>query len=127
MLAMINVVCLRPGVGGRRSGTPGTELERYFGWPATVVAEQWESDDPDLASKILRVAPVYRPHEEMKLSVRRVSVIAAILNVVFAVGIEVALRSLFPPYEATRSEAGIVAIVICALIVRFGRHFGTYL
>lgn len=127
IVAATNFICLRPGIGGGRIGRTGTDFERYFGWPITAVAELWQSDDPELASAILKVAPFYRPGNEMKLSVRRIGAFAAAMNTIFAVGVAIGISAIFPPYEAARSEAGIVAIVICAFIFRFGRYFGSHL
>jgi hypothetical protein len=62
---------------------PGTQLERFFGWPATYRAESWRSDDRELASRILAVAPFYYPGEEMSLEQREIGIGALVVDVAF--------------------------------------------
>src|SRR5262245_8193199 len=86
------------GVGGRTDivnveKPKGTELERFFGWPAYYRAELWRSDDQALATKILREAPFYDPGKEMTEVIRRTSWQACLLNLVFAIS-ALALMSL---------------------------------
>jgi hypothetical protein len=41
---LLNWQCWQPGVGGAAGGgPPGTQLERFFGWPATYQVELWRS------------------------------------------------------------------------------------
>jgi hypothetical protein len=85
ILFLLNWQCWRPGVGGAVGGRPpGTELERFFGWPATYQAELWRSDDQALATRILAVAPFYNPDVEMSLEHRGFGVAALTVDVVFA-------------------------------------------
>jgi hypothetical protein len=76
-----NAFSLQPGVGSGSDERPGTEFERFLGFPATYRAELWESDDPNLAQKILAKAPFYSPHDEMKLRHGYSSVAALAVNV----------------------------------------------
>src|SRR5438128_1075385 len=65
VLFLLNWQCWQPGVGGAVGGRPpGTQLERFFGWPATYLAELWRSADQALASRILASAPFYDPGDE---------------------------------------------------------------
>jgi hypothetical protein len=85
-LFMLNWQCWQPGVGGAVGGRPpGTQLELFFGWPATYQAELWRSDDEALASRILASAPFYYPDGEMSLECRAVGMRALALNLLFAV------------------------------------------
>ena len=85
LLFLVNWQCWRPGVGGAVGGRPpGTQLERFFGWPATYQAELWRSDDQELASKILKSAPFYYPGDEMALEYREFGIPALGIDIVFA-------------------------------------------
>ena len=82
---LLNWQCWQPGVGGAGGGRPpGTQLERFFGWPATYQAELWRSDDQALASRILAAAPFYYPEHEMTLEQREFGIAALAVDVVFA-------------------------------------------
>jgi hypothetical protein len=84
-LFLLNWQCWQPGVGGAVGGrAPGTQLERFFGWPATYQAELWRSDDQALASRILTAAPFYYPEHEMTLEQREFGIVALAVDVVFA-------------------------------------------
>jgi hypothetical protein len=84
-LFLLNWQCWQPGVGGTIGGKPpGTQLERYFGWPATYQAELWRSDDPALAARILAEAPFYDPGDEMSLEYRILGVAAIAVDGAFA-------------------------------------------
>jgi hypothetical protein len=79
-----NFLCWKPGIGPTAKGPPvGTELELYYGWPATFYVECWQSEDPFLGSRILLVAPFYRPEGEMDLQDRYFGWLPAGVNVVF--------------------------------------------
>jgi hypothetical protein len=85
VLFLANWQCWRPGVGGAVGGRPpGTQLERFFGWPATYQAELWRSDDEALASRILASAPFYYPGDKMSLEYRALGMEAVAVNVAFA-------------------------------------------
>jgi hypothetical protein len=85
LLFLVNWHCWRPGVGGAVGGRPpGTQLERFFGWPATYQAELWRSDDEQLASRILKSASFYYPGDEMALEYRELGIPALGIDIVFA-------------------------------------------
>jgi hypothetical protein len=85
VLFLVNWQCWRPGVGGAVGGRPpGTQLERFFGWPATYQAELWRSDDQELASNILKSAPFYYPGDEMAMECREFGILALAIDIVFA-------------------------------------------
>jgi hypothetical protein len=85
VLFLLNWQCWQPGVGGAVAGRPpGTQLERFFGWPATYQAELWRSDDQALASRILASAPFYYPRDEMSLEYRALGIEALAVDVAFA-------------------------------------------
>jgi hypothetical protein len=85
VLFLLNWTCWQPGVGGAVGGKPpGTQLERFFGWPATYQAELWRSDDQELASRILASAPFYDPNGEMSLEYRVLGVGPLAINIAFA-------------------------------------------
>ncbi|HMF16923.1 MAG TPA: hypothetical protein VKE98_06915 [Gemmataceae bacterium] len=85
VLVLVNWQCWQPGVGGAVGGRPpGTQLERFFGWPATYQAELWRSDDEKLASRILKSAPFYYPGDEMALEYREFGIPALAIDLVFA-------------------------------------------
>jgi hypothetical protein len=69
----------------RRGRPPGTQLEQFFGWPATYQAELWRSDDQALAVRILASAPFYYPGGEMSLEYRVLGMAALAVDVAFAV------------------------------------------
>lgn len=77
-----NIVCWSVGVGSTPKRA-ATELDRYFGWPAYYRVELWVSNDPTLASRILRAAPFYDPNSEMTRAVRHFSSAALSLNILF--------------------------------------------
>ncbi len=84
ILLLVNCQSWQPGVGGAIRGVMlGTRLERFFGWPATYRAEFWRSDDGELASRILAVAPFYYPGEEMSLEQRKLGIGALAVDVAF--------------------------------------------
>jgi hypothetical protein len=87
VLLLANLFCWLLGVGSHTNlpdGTEGTELERYFGWPAQYRAELWSSGDTGLASVILKAAPFYTPGVEMERRVRYTGVAAVLVDVLFA-------------------------------------------
>jgi hypothetical protein len=85
VLFLLNWQCWKPGVGGAVGRSPpGTQLERYFGWPATYQAELWRSDDQALASRILAWAPFYYPGNEMSLEYRVIGMEALGIDVAVA-------------------------------------------
>ena len=85
VLFLLNWQCWRLGIGSAVGGRPpGTELERFFGWPATYQAELWRSDDRALADRILASAPFYWPGDEMALEYRVLGMAALAVNVGFA-------------------------------------------
>src|SRR5437764_14062500 len=62
ILLAANLWCWRPGIGGGRPArAPGTEVELYYGWPATYRAEWWRSGDPALGGALLERAPFFHP------------------------------------------------------------------
>jgi hypothetical protein len=85
-LVLVNSVCWLPGVGTCLTlpeRPKGTEVELYYGWPATYRAELWRSNDPTLARRILASAPFYRPGGEMERHVRYTGGLAIALDVLF--------------------------------------------
>ncbi len=75
-----------PGTGPRRAPKPpGSELERFFGWPATYRAELWESDDPRMADWYAGSAWMSDPSPHMTLLARRFGLRAAAVDLLFAV------------------------------------------
>lgn len=82
---VLNLICWQPGIGGTRSGPPGAELERYFGWPAQYRAELWHSEDVELLHKLFVRAPFYQPHGEMDLKNRYLGWKAVAVNCSFGV------------------------------------------
>lgn len=77
-----NIICWSVGVGSAPKRT-ATELDRYFGWPAYYRVELWVSNDPALASRILRAAPFYDPNSEMTRAIRHFSAVVLFFNMLF--------------------------------------------
>jgi hypothetical protein len=75
-----NAFAWQLGIGGRRDRTPGTELERYFGWPAVWRAELWDSSDPALGHRILKQAPFFWPGGEMQRQRRYTGAVAVAVD-----------------------------------------------
>lgn len=116
-----NTFAWQPGIGGRRDRTPGTELERYVGWPAVWRAELWDSADPALASRILSQAPFYWPAGEMHLRHCYTGVTAVAVNV----GLLVCWCGLVVLYNLPAAPLGIrfglgaafvIGLLACALL-----------
>jgi hypothetical protein len=85
VLLLLNWQCWRPGVGGASGGrSPGTQLELFFGWPATYQAELWRSDDQALGTRILAAAPFSDPGSEMSLEYRAFGMAALGVNLLVA-------------------------------------------
>jgi hypothetical protein len=85
VLFLLNWQCWSLGTGGTDVGqSSGTELERFFGWPATYRAELLRSDDQELASRILASAPFYYPGDEMSLEYRSLGKEALAVDAAFA-------------------------------------------
>jgi hypothetical protein len=116
ILFLVNWHCWRPGLGGAVGGRPpGTQLERFFGWPATYRAELWRSDDEKLASRILESAPFYYPGGEMTLEFRDIGFTALAVDIVFAL---IALLAVAVIVECTLRRAWDIRPV--ALLVAAG-------
>jgi len=115
ILFLLNWQCWRPGVGGAVGGRPpGTQPERFFGWPATYQAELWWSDDQALASRILAVAPFFYPGDEMALEYRVFGMAALAVDVAFAL---LVLLCVAVTMEGTRRKAWNsrrVVLLVCA-------------
>jgi hypothetical protein len=121
-LSLLNGICWQPGIGGAVGGrAPGTQLEHFFGWPATYRAELWRSDDETLASRILAVAPFYDPGDEMLLEYRVIGITALTVDVAFgllvllgvAVIMEGMLRRAWPGWRvALLAVVGILLLVL---------------
>ena len=130
VLLTVNLTCWAPGVGssdGTLPGRPkGTELERYFGWPAQYRAELWHSDDQNLAGQILIAAPFYKPGHEMVCQVRYLGLWAILIDVLFALILSVlaALIVEQSAFEARRRPfvwLGILLLVcLCTLFLAAG-------
>jgi hypothetical protein len=81
-----NLWCWRPGIGsGRPNRPPSTEIDLYYGWPATYQAEWWRSDDGTLARRLLETAPFCHPGSEMELQARYRGALPALADITFAV------------------------------------------
>jgi hypothetical protein len=124
-LFLLNWQCWQPGVGGAVGGRPpGTQLERFFGWPATYKAELWRSDDPALASRILAAAPFFYPRGEMSLEDDALGLAALAVDVGFAllvllsaaVIMECALRRVWARQQvALLTGAGLLLVALWAV------------
>ncbi len=74
----------RPGVGPRTPPKPpGSELERYFGWPAAYRADLWDSDDPRMADRGKGLFRIYDPSGEMSRLEHVVGIPAAAADALF--------------------------------------------
>jgi hypothetical protein len=124
LLFLLSWHCWRPGVGGPVGGRPpGTQLELFFGWPATYQAELWWSDDESLGSRILASAPFYYPDGEMSLEyhvfgMKALAVdilVALLLLLLVAVIMECALRGAWNwRIAALLAGAGVLFLVLWA-------------
>lgn len=91
LLAALNLQCSRPGIGGRTDRVDGvrpagSELELFYGWPACHCAELFRSDDPGLADRVLRSAPLFvPPYKAGWVSARYIGARAVVLNATFAI------------------------------------------
>jgi hypothetical protein len=91
VFALINLRAWRPGIGGRTDGPggvgpAGSEIELYYGWPACHRAELVRSDDPELADRVLRTAPLHAPpHEAGWVAARYFGWSAAAVDAAFAI------------------------------------------
>ena len=83
-----NLWCWRPGIGGGGPARPpGTEVELFYGWPATYRAEWWRSDDPALAQSFLERAPFFHPAGALGLQARSARLWPALADTAFAVAV----------------------------------------
>jgi len=111
----VNLVSLRPGIGGRTDGKPGTELERFIGWPATYVAELRESDDPTLVRRILSRAPLYSPAAEMRRRNRYFGGSALATNVSFGALAIVLVVAFLAGRLRPLLRAGLMLVVVAGM------------
>ena len=121
LLFQLNWQCWRPGVGGASGGSPpGTQLELFFGWPATYRAELWRSNDESLGSRILASAPFYYPGSEMSLEYHAfgmdaltVDIIVALLVLLLvAVIVECALRRAWNRRVVVLLASGVALLLV---------------
>jgi hypothetical protein len=121
VLLAANLWCWRPGIGGGGGGRlRGTEMELFYGWPATYRAEWWRSDDPALAQRLLQAAPFCRPAGTMKLQACYVGILSVLADVafgtaaLFVVGaiVESAIRRARP----RRMVVGLVGLAVLVLL-----------
>ena len=114
-----NFWCWRPGIGPGRTGPPGTELELYYGWPATYQAEWWRSEDATLQGRILRSVPFYSFAAEMELRNRYFGFLAAVANLAFAGAALCAAVILSESAARQRhlSRGELIALLVAAVVV----------
>lgn len=85
LLAALNFWCWTPGTGGGPPGRPpGTEVELYFGFPATHRAELWRTDEAGLMMDFLRRGPFFHPAGELGTCAHYLGWPAALADVAFA-------------------------------------------
>jgi len=122
ILLAVNLWCWRPGIGGSGSSRPpGTELELFYGWPATYQAEWWRSEDTTLARRLLQSAP-FCYSGDMELQARYLRVLPALADVAFAaaalfalgVVVESAVRRFWPRWAVVGS---VLAILVMAAVL----------
>jgi hypothetical protein len=118
VLFFLNWHCWKPGVGGASGGRPpGTQLERFFGWPAIYLAEFWRSDDEALAARILESAPFYYPGEEMTLEYSVWGVGAIAVDVAFALSALAAAFIILESLQAGWSKGHIMLLAGAGLLL----------
>jgi hypothetical protein len=84
VLLAANLWCWQAGIGGGVPGRPpGTEVELYYGWPATYRAEWWRSEDPALGLNLLGRAPFFHPAGMMERRAGYTGVWAAVVDAAF--------------------------------------------
>ena len=122
LLFLLNWQCWLPGVGGPSGGRPpGTQLELFFGWPATYQAELWWSHDESLGSRILASAPFYYPDGEMSLEYHVFGMAALAVNLAFALlvllSVAVIMECVFRQDWGRRQVALLVAAAFLLLLL----------
>ena len=132
VLLAVNLWCWRPSIGGGGSSRlPGTEMELFYGWPATYQAEWWRSEDTALAERLLQAAPFCHPGSEMELQARYLGVFPALADVAFAVAalfalgvmVESALRRSWPRWVVVGLVlASFVMGAVLSVADRIGEH-----
>jgi hypothetical protein len=114
----------RPGVGPRMPPKPpGSELERYFGWPAVYRADLWESDDPKMADRGKDSFRIYDPSKEMSRLEHVIGLPAAAADAMFfliiivmtVAGSEAALRDEWRRWELAVAVGCAVALALLYL------------
>jgi len=92
VLLAANLWCWQPGIGGGFPSRPaGTEVDLYYGWPATYRAEWWRSDDPALGMTLLGRAPFFHPAGTMDRQAGYTGVGAAVVDASFGLAVLVAI------------------------------------
>jgi hypothetical protein len=113
-----NFWCWQPGIGPGRSEPHGTELEVYYGWPATHLAEWWRSEDPTLGRRLLESMPFYDFAPEMELRNRYFGLPAALANLAFAAAALCAVVIVTESAVRERlSRRALLALVIAAVVI----------
>jgi hypothetical protein len=88
VLLAANLWCWRPGIGGGGPDRPGgTEVELFFGFPATYRAESWRSEDPAFGRHYLERAPFFHPVGTMERQARYVDWLPVFADVAFGVAV----------------------------------------
>lgn len=114
-LLAVNLWCWRPGIGlGIRNGT---EMDLFYGWPATYQAEWWRADDSTLGERLLRTAPFYHPGNEMELRARYRGALPALADVAFAVAALVAVGVVVESEVRRSWPRWAIASLVLALLV----------
>jgi hypothetical protein len=118
VLLALNLWCWRPGIGGGGGGRPpGTELELYYGWPATYQAEWWRSEDSSLLSQLLQTAPFCHPATDMVRQDRDFDAVAALADIAFGVAALMAMGVLKQTAEGRLRRSIAIVVLILAILV----------
>src|SRR4051794_27270209 len=84
VLLTVNLLCWRPGIGVRPEGT---EVELYYGWPATYRADWWRSTNRSLGPVCLASALHSHTTDGLELRARYADLWPALADVGFGIAV----------------------------------------